>query len=337
MTKKILYIGNKLSKHGNTTTSIETLGEFLENEGYTLYYSSSKKNKVLRLLHMIFSTFKYAGKVDYVMIDTYSTVNFWYAFIISQLCRLLKMKYITKLHGGNLPNRIKNSPFFCDLIFNNAYAITAPSAYLMDCFAKRNYKNLVFLPNTIDISKYQYKERTVTVPKLLWVRSFSSIYNPKMAIKVLYELKKDFPEAQLCMVGPDKENLLQDCIDFAKELDVDVTFTGKLSKEEWINLSNDYDVFINTTHFDNTPISLLEAMAIGLPVVSTNVGGIPFLVNHKENALLVSDNAVFEMVDAIKLLINDEQLTLNLIRNSRRVVDGCDWQIIKQYWFDLLK
>jgi glycosyltransferase involved in cell wall biosynthesis len=337
MKKKILYIGNKLSKHGNTATSIETLGEFLENEGYTVYYSSSKKNKLLRLMHMVFSTFKYAGNVDYVLIDTYSTSNFWYAFIISQLCRLLRVKYITKLHGGNLPNRIKNNPFFCDMIFNNAYAITAPSAYLMDCFAKRNYKNLLFVPNTIDISKYPYKERVVNIPKLLWVRSFSSIYNPKMAIKVMYELKKEFPKTQLCMVGPDKENLIQECVDFAKELDVAVTFTGKLSKEEWITLSNDYTVFINTTHFDNTPISLIEAMAIGLPIISTNVGGIPFLIQHNVNALLVNDDAVPEMVDAVKYLMGNDAHTLELLRNSRKMVEGYDWQIIKHFWFDLLK
>lgn len=332
-----MYIGNKLSKHGNTTTSIETLGEFLENEGYVLYYASSKKNKMLRFIDMVFTTFKYAHKVDYVLIDTYSTFNFWYAFLISQLCRLLNVKYIAKLHGGNLPYRIKNNPFICDLIFKNAHAITAPSGYLMDSFATRNYSNLIFVPNTIDISKYPYKERTVTVPKLLWVRSFSAIYNPKMAIQVFYELKKEFPDAELCMVGPDKENLMQQCVDFAKQLDVEVTFTGKLSKEEWISLSKNFTVFINTTHFDNTPVSLLEAMAIGLPVISTNVGGIPFLIENKVHALLVNDGAVSEMADAVKLLMRDEALTLDLIRNSRKMVEGYDWQIVKHFWYDLLK
>lgn len=335
--KRILYIGNKLSKHGNTATSIETLGEFLEKEGYVLYYASSRKNKAIRLFDMVFSTFRWGRRVDYVLIDTYSTVNFWYAVIISQLCRLLHVKYINKLHGGNLPDRIKNNPFICDMVFKNAYAITAPSGYLMDSFSKRNYPNLIFLPNTIDISKYPYLERRVTSPKLLWVRSFSPIYNPNMAVKVFYELKKDYPDTALCMVGPDKENALQGCMDLAKELKVEVVFTGKLAKEDWINLSKEYTVFINTTHFDNTPVSLLEAMAIGIPVVSTNVGGIPFLATNNETALLVNDNAVAEMVGAIKKLANNEELALHLIRNSRKLAEGCDWQIIKNYWFDLLK
>ena len=335
--KKILYIGNKLSKHGKTATSIETLGEFLEQEGYTLYYSSSQKNQLLRLLDMVFSTIYYAKKIDFVLIDIYSTLNFWYAFIISQLCRLLNIKYIAKLHGGNLPNRLKKNPFISDLIFKNTFKITAPSGYLLECFTKKNYKNVLFVPNAIDLSKYGYKERIVDEPKLLWVRSFSSIYNPKMAIEVFYEIQKEFPNASLCMVGPDKENLIHDCKKLANELNVDVTFTGKLSKEEWISLSNDYTIFINTTHFDNTPVSLIEAMAVGLPIVSTNVGGIPYLIKDNENGLLVNAAAVFEMVDAIKSLVNNPQLTLKFSRNSRHIIEKFDWEIVKHQWFEILK
>lgn len=334
--KKILYIGNKLSIHGNTTTSIETLGGFLESEGYTLYYSSSKKNKILRMLDMILATFKYSRKIDYVLIDTYSTQNFWYAFIISQLCRLLHKKYITKLHGGDLPKRLVNNPLICDLIFKNAYKVSAPSRYLLESFSTRNYKNLIFIPNTIDIKKYEFIERKKMEPKLLWVRSFSSIYNPKMAIEVLFELKKEFPNASLCMVGPDKENLIQECKSLANKLNVEVIFTGKLSKEHWIELAKDYSVFINTTHFDNTPVSLIEAMAIGLPIVSTNVGGLPFLIKHAENGLLVNDNAVLEMTDAIKLLLTNNQLSQDIVKTSRNLVEGFDWQIIKQKWFQIL-
>ena len=97
--KSLLYIGNKLSDHGYTSTSIETLGTFLEGEGFHVLYASSKKNKVWRMFEMIIKTIKYAKKVDYVLIDTYSTNNFWYAFIISQLCRIFNLKYIPYPHG----------------------------------------------------------------------------------------------------------------------------------------------------------------------------------------------------------------------------------------------
>lgn len=333
----LLYIGNKLSIHGNTATSIETLGSFLEQEGYHLSYASSQKNKFFRLLDMMYTTFAKGRKVDYVLIDTYSTQNFWFAFIISQICRLLKVKYITKLHGGDLPNRLKKSPFFCNLLFNNAYKITAPSAYLLNAFSERYSANLMYIPNTIEIENYHFEHRTFDCPKLLWVRSFSSIYNPKMAIKVLAALKKEYPDTILYMVGPDKENLIEDCRLFAQELNVEVHFTGKLEKEEWLKLAKDFNFFINTTHFDNTPVSVIEAMALGLPVISTNVGGIPFLLNDKHTAMLVPDSDAEAMSLAIKNILTDDALRLNIIKNARLMVENFDWQMVKHQWFDILK
>jgi glycosyltransferase involved in cell wall biosynthesis len=334
---KLLYIGNKLSKHGNTQTSIETLGHFLEKEGYELIYASSKKNKIVRMLDMIFTTLRFHRKARYVLIDTYSTQNFWFAFVIAQLCRILGAKYITKLHGGDLPNRLNRSPYLSDIIFKNAFKIIAPSGYLFSHFSEKYPENLLLIANTVAINKYPFFKRESIEPKLLWVRSFSKIYNPKMAIQVLSELKKKYSNAQLCMVGPDKENLIPNCVAFAEELNVEVQFTGKLSKKKWVELSKEYSVFINTTYFDNTPVSVIEAMALGLPVVSTNVGGIPFLLEDKKNALLVSENDVFQMVQSIELLLKDSQLRSTIVDNARALVEDFDWETVKEKWFEILK
>lgn len=334
--KKLLYIGNKLSKHGNTATSIETLGAFLEEEGFRVYYASSKKNKLLRMLHMIYKTFKRSKVVDYVLIDTYSTQNFWFALIISQLCRLLKIRYIAKLHGGDLPHRLAKSPFFCDLIFKNAYKITAPSNYLLDAFQTKYAQNLMYIPNTIEINNYQLVSKEYQAPKLLWVRSFSAIYNPKMAIDVAAYLKLKHPDVSLCMIGPDKENLINECKTYAKELNIDVEFTGKLSKRKWIKRSREFNVFINTTHFDNTPISVIEAMALGIPVISTNVGGIPFLLQNGHNAVLVNDNDAKAMASGVEEILYNTELRKALIHNARILVEDFDWSIVKQKWIDIL-
>jgi len=334
--KNLLYIGNKLSNHGITVTSIETLGLLLEGEGYHLRYASSQKNKLLRLAEMIFKTLQYARKTDYVLIDTYSTYNFWYAFTISQLCRLLKLTYIPKLHGGNLPNRLERNPMLCRMIFKNAYKNIAPSDYLLKAFENRGYAELVYIPNTIEIQNYDYKIREKINPKLLWVRSLSSIYNPEMALKVLLEIKKDFPEASLCMVGPDKENKLAILQNLAHNWNLDVTFTGKLSKPEWIRLSANYDIFINTTHFDNTPVSIIEAMALGLPVASTNVGGIPFLLEHRKTAMLSEDNDVQAMVANIKEIIQNKELTKLIVEDAAKLVQNFDWNLVRGKWNEIL-
>ncbi|MFM2229299.1 MAG: hypothetical protein RL607_557 [Bacteroidota bacterium] len=337
MKKKLLYIGNKLSKHGNTATSVETLGAFLEAEGYQIHYASSFKNKGLRLLHMLYSALYYGKKVDYVMIDTYSTQNFWFAYLVARICIYLRVPYIAKLHGGELPRRLQKSPKACDLIFKNAYFITAPSDYLYEAFLPNYAENLLLIPNTINIAFYEYQPRVVKGPYLLWVRSFSKIYNPKMAIDVFAMLKREYPSAELCMVGPDKENIMDKYIEYAHDLDLDVTFTGKLEKEEWIELSKDFDVFINTTHYDNTPVSVIESMALGIPVISTNVGGVPYLIQDSVDGLLVDDSDVVGMVKAIKKLIHDQGLVAQIQSNARKKVERFDWQYVKSYWFALLK
>lgn len=334
--KNILYIGNKLNSHGLNKTSIETLGVFLADEGYTLTYTSNKKNQIIRLLDMLFTTLFKMKKVDYILIDTYSTSSFWYAFFCSQVTRLVKAKYIPLLRGGDLPNRLKNSPFLCKMIFKNAYINVAPSNYLLEKFKEKGFENIVFIPNSISLEAYEFKSRVIIQPKLLWVRSFAAIYNPKMAVAVFKILKEKYPEAILTMVGPDKDGSLIETKKFAESLHLQVNFTGKLSKEEWTNLAEAYDIFINTTHFDNTPVSVMEGMALGLPVVSTNVGGIPYMLTSNENALLVNDNQAEEMVNAIESLLIDNKLAKKLTLNARQLVCTMDWQVVKQKWKEIL-
>jgi len=335
--RRIHYIGNKLSKHGSITTVMETLGNLLTSEGYTVTFASSQKNSVLRLFDMIITTIYYSRSIDYVLLDTYSTLNYWYAFTISQTCRILKLKYIPILHGGNLPSRINNNPNCSELIFNNAYCIVAPSEYLYEIFSKKYSKGLVIISNFIEINNYPFFLRNFEVPKVLWVRSFNSIYNPKMAIQSLAELQKEFPKAELTMVGPDFYNYRNECELFAKELNVIVNFTGRLTKEEWISLSKKHNIFINTSNFDNMPVSVMEAMALGLPIVTTNVGGIPFLLKDQENAILVQSSDYVAMSNGIKKIFLNQDFRNLLIENSRKKAETFDWEVVKKQWFQILK
>jgi hypothetical protein len=106
-------------------------------------------------------------KVAYVPIDAYRTTNFWYAFATSQLCRLLGLKYIPILHGGDLPSRIKRNPRFCRMIFYHAYRDVAPFAYLMEQFTEQGFLNLICIPSVIEVEIYPFKERKKASPKLL--------------------------------------------------------------------------------------------------------------------------------------------------------------------------
>lgn len=334
--RKIVYLGNKASAFGGTVTTMETLIGLLQAEGYRVYSASSKRNKILRMLDMIFTLLRNISGRPQVLIDTYSTQNYYYAVTIGNLCRLFRISYVPVLHGGNLPERLVKSRNTSWKLFNGAKTNIAPSLYLMERFKAEGYSNLTHIPNIIDLQAYPFKSRKEIRPKLLWVRSFAEIYNPELAIRVLEYLIDQGLDAELCMVGPEKDGSLQKCKNLAEKNQLPVTFTGKLEKKQWVELSKDYDLFINTTNFDNMPVSVIEAMALGLPVVSTNVGGIPYLLEDKVNALLVPPGDEVLFANAIVELLNNPEMTDMLVRNARKLVEKFDWEVVKQSWIEVL-
>jgi L-malate glycosyltransferase len=336
MKKNLLYIGNKLSKKGSTVTSIETLGSFLKSEGYIVTTASSKKYKVPRLLDMLWHVIKITDKNTVVLIDTYSTQNFYYAVWVAWVCRLKNMPYIPILRGGNLPKRLEDNPKQCKRLFNKARVNVAPSLYLMDSFKQRGFKNLIHIPNTIELDRYSFRKRKVIAPRLLWVRSFVEIYHPKLAIEVIEQLRNLYPNSTLTMVGPPKDKTFGECKSYAQRHHLPVTFTGMLSKKEWLDLSAEHDIFINTTNFDNTPVSVIEAMALGLPVISTNVGGIPYLITHKQHGVLVPPREVKPFVQEIISLLNDSNKVEKISIQARQKVEMFDWDTVKHQWNELL-
>ncbi|TGV04438.1 glycosyltransferase family 4 protein [Flavivirga rizhaonensis] len=336
--KTIVYIGNKMNDDKKSNlSSIDLLSTLFTKNGFQVYSASHKSNIFIRLIHMLWTCFKFRNKADYVLIDTYSTLNFYYAYFVSSLCRIFKMKYIPILHGGNLPYRLITTPSLSRAIFNNAYINIAPNLYIESKFEASGYTNINCIPNSIELNNYVFKERTFDKVKLLWVRSFSKIYNPLLAIKVLKGLKDINIDAELCMVGPDNDGSMQEAMNYAKELKVEVIFTGKLSKQEWIEKSKDYNIFINTTHFDNMPVSVIEAMALGLPVISTNVGGIPYLIEDSLTGILVEPNSEKVFIKAIQGLLNSPKESNVMAINARKKVEQLDWNIIKNQWNKVLK
>ncbi len=329
----VLYIGNKLSEKGKTVSTIDTLSLLLEKEGFEVFTASSKHNKLLRFFNMLVATLRFGPKVSHVLIDTYSTQNFFYAVMVAWLCRILAVAYVPILHGGNLPERLSKSPGYSKRLFKGAKINVAPSKYLMEAFQRNGYHNIMHIPNSVEIRNYPFLLRKEIQPRLLWVRSFAEIYNPLLAVEILKKLIDKGINVSLTMVGPEKDGSLEKCKIEAKGLPV--TITGKLSRKQWIELSASHDIFINTTNFDNTPVSLIEAAALGLPIVTTNVGGIPFLVNQ-ETSVLVPPNNADAFVNAITNLLEDTVKTERLSRKGRQAAELFDWEKVKKSWLALM-
>lgn len=335
--KQLLYIGNFIADTTKYITAGDILSDLLRNEGFVVHQTSHKVNKLARLLDMLWQLIIKRNQLDMVLIDTYSTTNFYFALICCQLARILNIPYINILHGGNLPNRLNKNPFLCRLIFKNAKVRIAPSNYLKTAFEQSGYQ-VHYIPNSLNIDDYQFKKRTNFRPKLLWVRAFEKTYNPAMAVEVLKIVVNQYPDAKLGMLGPVKDSSFLKTKALVKKyaLEEKVMFTGVLSKKDWHQLSEQYDIFINTTDVDNTPVSVIEAMALGLPVFSTNVGGMPYLINHPIDGFLTDANNAQTMADAIFKLIKNPEIGILQAKNAREKVAKFDWNVVKYQWIKLL-
>ncbi len=330
--RTIVYIGNHL-KSANPTT-LELLVSKFKIEGYKVRIYSSFRFKLWRYLHMCWGVL-IAPKKTCVIIDTYSTFNFYYAISVALLCKLRNLSYIPILHGGDLPNRLKKRPKLSHFLFSNAFVNIAPSNYLFEVFHSK-FKTVV-IPNLLDLKQYEFQSRSLESPSLLFVRAFQDIYNPLMAVKVLHQLLHKYPQAKLGMVGPFKDDSINKVKLYIKsnQLETAIEITGKLSKTDWIKKSKDYNLFINTSKVDNTPVSVLEAMALGLVVVSTNVGGVPYIIEHKKQGFLVESDDEVAMVKAITHLIENIDVAHSIRENARQKVEHFDWEVIKHKWFKI--
>ncbi|PQB03896.1 glycosyltransferase family 4 protein [Aureitalea marina] len=337
MKRKLLYIGNQLADKGRTPTTIDRLAPRLKDMGFEVLTASSKENKFLRLLDMLWTTWRFASASNLVLIDTYSTTNFWYAVWVARICRFRKCPYIPYLHGGNLPERLSTNPKTSRNLFGKAKIIVSPSSYLIQQFKEAGFDRLHLIPNFINLSDYPRKDRSQLRPRLLWVRSFAAIYNPQMALDVVEKLMVKYPTVELCMVGPDKDGSLYSCQRYAREKELPVRFTGKLGKEQWIELSQAYDIFINTTHFDNMPVSVIEAMTLGLIVVSTNVGGIPYLIEHGKEGYLVPDGDAQAMASQVSQLLESPDGASSIQEQASEIIKRFDWSQVQEEWKSLLR
>ena len=338
--RKLIYIGNQLAKHGFTPTSVETLGEHLK-ESFDVVQGSDKQNKLFRLFHMWWIVIR-NRKSDYLLIDTYSTSSFHYAWTSAILSRWFRIRYIPILHGGDLPKKAVRSPKLLKYFLNNAYEVVCPSNFLKNEMEKLIGGNYTVIPNVIDLKNYTFQQKSIDEKngiRILWVRSFHKIYNPYLAIKILRQLHdKGYRNSELCMVGPDKDGSMKRTKQLAIDLDMSsyVRFTGLLSKKKWIELSQNYNIFINTTNVDNTPVSVIEAMALGFPIVTTNVGGIPYLFKDRIEGIMIEPNNPKLFVDEIEAFFLDSSRTQNLSNNARKRSENWDWLHVKEEWSKLL-
>ncbi len=331
---KLLFIGTFLSKKNGTKGVSESIATELLKVGYNIKIISNKENKFLRFFEIFIYTF--FSKYNIVHIDTFSGNSFIICEVAVFISRLRRKKIILTLHGGALPEFYVNNFKRIKTTFDKSNIIQTPSIYLKVFFESKGF-NIHFLPNPIKLNTFPYNRKNINKHTILWVRAFTEIYNPKLAINVLYEVKKIYKDVKLTMIGPNK-GMLDEIIKYIKDLNLEdsVNILGPVNNNMLYKYYQTHHVYINTTKYESFGVALVEAASCGIPIISTSVGDIPFSWIDNENILLVKNFDIKIFADHCINIFSNDEFSNKLSVNARLKVESFDWSVVRDKWLQIL-
>ena len=342
---RVVFVGPHLGRHaGRVPSPAQDLQPLLEAAGHTVRLSSERLGAAGRGLDHLRDLTAWRRWADVVVLSVFSGRSFIVADALSRWMGLLRIRQVHFLHGGGLPDLIETKPNRVRRVLSRADAVVAPSGWLADAVRPLGIDalpRLSVVPNVLDLSRYDYRERDgfadPAAPRLLWMRTFHEVYQPQLAIRALHRLREMGLDASLTMAGQDK-GLLAPCRELAAALEVadQVGFAGFLDPAGKRDVLARHDIFLNTNRVDNTPVTVLEAMASGLPVVATAVGGVPHVLEHGAAGRMVpnsdTESTARALADAVVHLASDRAGVAELSRAGRRVAEGCSWPAVRELW-----
>ena len=336
--KRVLLVGNFLSAALVYGSVGEDLARRLTARGWSVEMTSRRVGRAARLLDMVGTVLARRNRYEVAHVDVFSGPAFLWAEAVCFALRRVGKPYALTLRGGDLPAFARRRPGRIRRLLGSARTVTSPSRYLLE--QMRPYRaDIRLLTNPLDVGGYQFTLRSKPGPRLVWLRAFHDIYNPSLVPAVIAQLG-EIPDLRCSMVGPDKgDGSLQRAQQRADALGVRgrMTFPGPVPKTAVGQTLNGGDIFLNTSNIDNTPTSVLEAMACGLCVVSTNVGGIPYLLDDGADALLVPPDDPVAMAAAVRRLLHEPGLAPRLSEQGRRKVETFDWSHLLPRWEELFQ
>lgn len=318
-----------------STTQGDVLAGYFRAAGYDAIAASGLAGRAACLADIAIAVLRTRRRAGLLLVQTYSGSSFITADLATALGKRLGLPLVLHLHGGNLPDFMERHPGWSRRVLSRAAAMVAPSRYLVAAMERHGFAAQV-IPNVIDLPADGFRARRVLAPKLFWMRSFHEIYNPLMALHAFARVRAAVPTATLVMAGPDK-GLQAAARREAGRLGLAdaVRFPGFLDGNAKLREGEQADIFLTTNRIDNTPVSVLEACALGLPVVATAVGGVPDLLQHEQTALLAPDGDDEAMAAAVLRLLGDSSLAERLSVNGRRLAEPSLWPNVRPLWEQL--
>jgi glycosyltransferase involved in cell wall biosynthesis len=226
----------------------------------------------------------------------------------------LGKKVILNYRSGEAEDHLRRWARSAIPVMRLADALVVPSGYLVDVFARVGMQGRV-VANIVDFDQFRFRERRPLRPVFLSNRNFESHYNVACVLRAFALIQRTYPDARLIIAGDGAERA--SLMHLARELCLNkAEFIGRVMPDRMPALYQAADVYLNAPDIDNMPASILEAFASGLPVVTTDAGGIPYIVRHEETGWMVPRGDHAGMAAGALRLLADSSLAERLITNA---------------------
>jgi glycosyltransferase involved in cell wall biosynthesis len=344
---KVALVGPLPPPSGGMANQTRQLGELLASEGAVVTivqvnapYPGKAVERVrglravARLFPYLMRLFRVIGTADVVHVMANSGWS-WHLFAAPAIvvARLRGVPSVVNYRGGEAASFLARSRALVRFVLRRSSALVVPSPFLREVFGKHRIQSDI-VPNIIDLDRFRPRAgpRTSSAPRILVPRNLEPIYDVATAVHALAILRAALPQVRMTVAGsgPERERLEQ----LAGELGVAdaIEFCGRVERDVMASLYRDADVVVNPSLVDNMPNSVLEALASGVPVVSTNVGGVPYIVRDGATALLVPAGAPAELAAAVRRVLEDRALADVLRQNGLRDVRQYAWPQVRDQW-----
>lgn len=325
---------------GGMANQTRQLAELLRGEGLTVSVVQTNAEyhphwvsglpvirAVFRLVPYLFKLWNITGSCNLLHVMANSGWS-WHLFAAPAIwiAKLRKTPVIVNYRGGEAASFLASSSQSVNLSMRQASALIVPSGFLNAVFSNFNMASNI-VPNIVDIERFNNPApHRPSRRHLLIARNLEPIYDNETAIRAFFTVHRSYPDATLTIAGSgplaNQLRALAESLGLAGA----ITFAGRLDRDAMAEAYRNADIAINPSLVDNMPNSVLEALASAVPVVSTNVGGVPYIVNDGQTALLVPPGSPDAMAEAILRLMGDVVLSEQLVKNGLSEVQKYTWQ-----------
>lgn len=240
---------------------------------------------------------------------------------------------IVNYRGGNAAAFLDRRIRLVRATINRTTAVIVPSRFLQEVFAKHSIATTI-VRNVVDLGVFLPAPARPMQPHLVVTRNLEVIYDIGTAIRAFARVRGIHADAQMTIVGEGPEREILEALARGQGVSSAVRFTGRLDIAALPALYQSASVAVNPSRIDNAPNSLLEALASGVPIVSTNVGGIPYMVEDGRTALLVPAGDDAAMAEAICRVLDDPSLAASLAAAGRDCIAAYSWECVRPALFE---